>query len=118
MKIRTVILALSLLCAVAFGLFFTIMQEKERDGHWPWPLNGQIHNQSDVVIQVWDDDHGHYSVAAKSESSRNLDIDHAKEPGTGRWCKLGEHTLIVAPNGRFENCPCYALKEGRPCIKF
>ncbi|WP_373974487.1 hypothetical protein NT239_12710 [Chitinibacter sp. SCUT-21] len=118
MKLRIFILLGLLLCTLATAAVFIILQERERDGHWPWPLNGRVNNQSAQAVQVWDDDHGNYTVAAHSQSSNKLDIDHAFEATSGRWCKLSAHTLIVNADGRFANCQCFALNKGRPCIKF
>ncbi|QLI82065.1 hypothetical protein HZU75_11295 [Chitinibacter fontanus] len=118
MKIRIVVLSSLLIITLAITAVFVIQQERERDGHWPWPLNGQIINNSNLIITVWDDDHGNYTLGAQQRSSKALDIDHALEPSTGRWCKLGAHTLIVNPDGRFANCSCYSLSKGRPCIQF
>lgn len=109
------LLALSLL-GVAVAFF--VLQKKERDGHWPWPLNGRVINQSAVAVNVWDDNHGFYTVAAGQSSSNNNDIDHVQEPSSRRWCKIDAHSLVVKPDGFFANCPCYALGAGRACIQF
>ena len=109
------LVALSLL---GVALAFVIFNEKERDGHWPWPLNGRVINQSSTSVKVWDDDHGYYSIPAGKTSRNANDVDHAQEPLSRRWCKIGAHTLLVKPNGSFANCPCYALGAGRPCIQF
>ncbi|MGL6040174.1 MAG: hypothetical protein ACRC01_03115 [Deefgea sp.] len=109
------LLVLSLL-GTAFAFF--ILKGKERDGHWPWPLNGRVINQSPFAVKVWDDDHGFYSVAAGQNSSNNNDIDHVQEPSSQRWCKIDAHSLVVKADGLFANCPCYALDAGRACIKF
>jgi hypothetical protein len=118
MKLKIIVLGALLIIISAIALAFFILQERERDGHWPWPLNGQVINQSARAITVWDDDHGNYTVAAGAQSGKNFDIDHALEPATKRWCKLSAHTLIVKADGHFANCNCYALSKGRPCIKF
>lgn len=118
MKVRTMVLCCLLLIVLAVASIFAIQQERERDGHWPWPLNGQIINNSNFTISVWDDDHGNYTLGAHQHSSQSLDIDHALEPATARWCKLGAHKLVVNADGHFDNCRCYALSKGRPCIQF
>ncbi|QZA77579.1 hypothetical protein K4H28_15085 [Deefgea tanakiae] len=109
---------LIVLSLLGVALAFFILQEKERDGHWPWPLNGRVINQSPVAVKVWDDDHGFYTIAAGQSSSNNNDIDHVQEPSSQRWCKIDAHSLVVKPDGFFANCPCYALGAGRACIKF
>lgn len=106
------------LSLLGVALAFFTLQEKERDGHWPWPLNGRVSNQSPVAVKVWDDDHGFYTIAAGQTSSNSKDIDHVQEPSSQRWCKVGAHHLMVKADGTFANCPCYALAAGRPCIQF
>ncbi|MBM5572667.1 MULTISPECIES: hypothetical protein [Deefgea] len=106
------------LSLVGVALLFFIQQEKERDGHWPWPLNGRVINQSPFKVKVWDDQNGFYTIAAGERSSNRKDVDHAQEPTSQRWCKIGARTLIVNPDGSFANCPCYALGAGRACIRF
>lgn len=118
MSAKQFFLSLVALSVLGVALAFVILNEKERDGHWPWPLNGRVINQSSASVKVWDDDHGYYSVAAGEISSNAKDIDHAQETSSQRWCKIGAHTLVVKPNGSFANCPCYALDAGRPCIQF
>ncbi len=110
-----ILIALSLL---GVALAFLILKEKERDGHWPWPLNGRVINQSALTVKVWDDDNGFYSLAAGQSSSNSKDIDHAQEPRSQRWCKIDAHSLVVNADGLFANCPCFALGAGRACIKF
>ncbi|WP_273431040.1 hypothetical protein [Chitinibacter tainanensis] len=117
-RVRVMVLVMLLLLAAAAAALFAVQQEKERDGHWPWPLNGEINNRSAQAVVVWDDDHGNYQIPAHSQSRRDWDVDHAQEPASGRWCKLGPHVLQVNPDGRFANCECYSLAKGRPCIKF
>ena len=109
------LVALSLL---GVALAFLIFNEKERDGHWPWPLNGRVVNQSAFNVKVWDDDHGFYSIAAGQTSRNTHDVDHAQEPLSQRWCKIDAHTVVLKRDGSFANCPCYALGAGRPCIRF
>ena len=118
MTAKKIFFGLVVLSLLALVLTFFIANEKERDGHWPWPLNGQIMNQSPFVLNVWDDDHGFYRIPANQTSRNAIDVDHVQEPISQRWCKIGAHTLRVKPDGSFANCPCYALGAGRPCIQF
>ena len=109
---------LVVLSLLGVTLAFFILQEKERDGHWPWPLNGRVNNQSPFEVKVWDDEHGFYTIAAGERSSNRKDVDHAQEPVSQRWCKIGARSLIVNADGSFANCPCFALGAGRACIQF
>ena len=118
MTAKKIFFSLVALSLIGVAMAFLILKEKEHDGHWPWPLNGRVINHSPKPVQVWDDNSQFYFVAAGQSSSNSLDIDHAQEPSSQRWCKIDAHTLVVNPNGTFANCPCYALAAGRPCIKF
>lgn len=118
MSAKKFFFGLVVLCVLSVLLAFAIFNEKERDGHWPWPFNGRVINQSQQAVKVWDDDHGFYTIAAGQTSSNEYDVDHAQEPSSQRWCKIGAHNLQVKPDGSFGNCPCYALGAGRPCIRF
>jgi hypothetical protein len=115
---RLIVLSVCLLgCASAIA-YFAVMQEKELDGHWPWPLNGVVINQSAQAAKVWDDDHQHYQIAAHTRSGNELDVDHVQESATGRWCKVGPHTVTLQADGHLAGCPCFSLDAGRACIQF
>ncbi|AMC35966.1 hypothetical protein [Janthinobacterium sp. B9-8] len=115
---RIIFTVICLLCTSAALAFFIIMQEKEQDGHWPWPVNGVLINQYSQATQVWDDDHRFYTIPAHTRSGNELDVDHAFEPASRRWCKIGPHTVTLKTDGYFKNCPCFALDAGRACIQF
>ncbi|AZN37083.1 hypothetical protein [Iodobacter ciconiae] len=115
---RLIILGIFLITSTCALTYLTFMQEKERDGHWPWPLNGSLNNQSAQAAKVWDDDHLYYTIAAQTRSGNNQDIDHVQETASGRWCKLGMSTVTLKADGYLENCPCFSLEAGRACIQF
>lgn len=115
---RLIALGIFLAISASAVAYFAIMQEKEQDGHWPWPLNGVLINQSAQPAKVWDDDHLYYTIAAKTRSGDHQDIDHVQETASGRWCKLGMKTVTLKADGYLENCPCFSLEAGRACIQF
>lgn len=115
---RLLALGVFLVISASAVTYFAIMQEKEQDGHWPWPLNGVLINQSSQAAKVWDDDHLFYTIAAKTRSGDKLDVDHVFEPASGRWCKIGMRAVTLRADGYLENCPCFALDAGRVCIQF
>jgi len=115
---RLFALGICLVASASTIAYFAIMQEKEQDGHWPWPLNGLLINQSAQPAKVWDDDHLHYTIAAHSRSGNELDVDHVQESASGRWCKVGPHTVTLKADGYLDGCPCYSLDAGRACIQF
>lgn len=115
---RLIALGICLAISASAVAYFAIMQEKEQDGHWPWPLNGVLINQSAQPAKVWDDDHLYYTIAAKTRSGDHQDIDHVQETASGRWCKVGMKTVTLKADGYLENCPCFSLEAGRACIQF
>ncbi|MDP2902279.1 MAG: hypothetical protein Q8N96_04125 [Methylovulum sp.] len=115
---RLVVLGLFLAISASAVAYFAIMQEKEQDGHWPWPVNGVLINQSAHAAKVWNDDVLYTTIAAQSRSSDSQDVDHVFEPASGRWCKIGINTVTLKADGYLENCPCFSLDAGRACIQF
>jgi hypothetical protein len=97
------------------ALFIAFLLKKRALGHWPWPLNGELINDSSAAVQVWDDDHGPYEVPAHTRSPADSDVDHVLEPASGRWCKLGPHKVTVTAEGRLGSCPCWSPGAGIDC---
>jgi hypothetical protein len=96
-------------------MLLAFAHKKRELGHWPWPLNGELINNTSAPVQVWDDDHGPYEVPAHTRSQEGTDVDHVLEPSSGRWCKLGAHKVTVGHDGHIENCPCWSPGAGIDC---
>lgn len=84
---------------------------------WPWPLNGKVINHYHAEVIVWADDKGGYRIPAGATSPDSDDVDHIKEPATGRWCKISLLTVTVNEDGRLNRCSCWVSRYGVPCGK-
>jgi hypothetical protein len=68
--------------------------------HRPWPCNGYVVNNYSAAVNVWDDDHKYYTIAAHSTSDRfRDDVDFILSPCTGTWLKIGPLDVTVNSSG-------------------
>lgn len=84
---------------------------------WPWPLNGTVINHYSQEVIVWADDKGGYRIAPGATSPDTDDVDHVKEPASGRWCKISLLTVTVQADGTLDRCSCWVSRYGVPCGK-
>lgn len=82
---------------------------------WPWPLNGHVSNDYAQEVFVWADDKGGYRIQPGTESPDSDDVDHIKEPASGRWCKISFRSVTVLPDGTLDSCSCWVSRYGVAC---
>jgi hypothetical protein len=81
----------------------------------PWPLNGEVMNQSAIPVAVWDGENGIYTLNRWQRSSSLIDVDHIYAAQRNQWCKIGPAKVTVEESGNVSGCTCWVNGPGEPC---